>query len=107
MYLFEWESPVLPNLHASHGIDGGFYFDNTETLPMTQGLPDAKALAAKASAAWASFARSGKPAARGLVAWPEYTAAKRETMVWATPPRVEADPLQADRLLRERLTPTS
>jgi para-nitrobenzyl esterase len=107
MYLFEWESPLLPNLHASHGIDGGFYFDNTETLPMTQGLPDAKALAAKASAAWASFARSGKPTARGLIAWPQYTAAKRETMVWAATPRVEADPLQADRLLREKLTPSS
>ena len=105
MYLFEWESPVLPYLHASHGIDGGFYFDNTEALPMTQGLRDAKAIAAQASSAWASFARTGRPAARRLAAWPEYTAAKRETMVWANPPHIVSDPLRDDRLLRERLTP--
>jgi para-nitrobenzyl esterase len=105
MYLFAWESPVLPYLHASHGIDGGFYFDNTEALPMTQDNPEARAIAAKASQAWANFARTGRPAARGLPAWPQYTVAKRETMVWAAPPHVESDPMKEDRLLRERLTP--
>ncbi len=99
MYLFQWESPVLPYLHASHGIDGGFYFDNTETLPITQGNPFAKAIAARASAAWARFARTGAPGAD----WPQYDAAKRATMVWDTKPHVENDPLSADRKLRERI----
>ncbi len=102
MYLFQWESPVLPYLHASHGIDGGFYFDNIEALPMTQGNPQAQGIASKASAAWANFARSGKPVAKGLPAWPRYDTAKRATMVFDAAPHVENDPLQADRQLREK-----
>lgn len=105
MYQFEWESPVLPYLHAAHGIDGSFYFDNTEALPITQGNAGARLLAAKASGAWSSFARTGVPSARGLPAWPQYTLARRETMIWNTPPHVEADPMKADRELRQRVTP--
>jgi len=105
MYLFTWESPVLPYLRAAHGIDGSFYFDNTEFLEITRGNAEAKALATRASAAWASFARSGTPSARNLPAWPEYSVARRETMVFAGTPHVENDPLRDDRLLREKLTP--
>ena len=105
MYMFTWESPVLPYLHAAHGIDGGFYFDNTEVLPMTQGNPEALRLAGKASAAWANFARKGNPDAPALPHWPQYEAGKRETMVWAATPHIESDPLSGDRQLRERLTP--
>jgi para-nitrobenzyl esterase len=104
MYLFEWESPVLPWLHAAHGIDGSFYFDNTEALPITQGNPQARALAAKASTAWANFARNGTPTAPGLD-WPRYTAEKRETLIWAVPTRVEDNPLASDVALRDRVTP--
>ena len=102
MYLFAWESPVTPYLHSGHGIDGSFYFDNTEAIPITAGNADARLIAARASAAFASFARSGNPSTRGLV-WPQYSAAKRETMVWAAPPHVESDPLKAERELRVRL----
>jgi para-nitrobenzyl esterase len=105
MYQFEWESPVLPYLHAAHGIDGSFYFDNTEALPITRGNAEARLLAAKASGAWSSFARSGVPSARGLPAWPQYTLPQRQTMIWKAPPHVEADPMKADRELRQRLTP--
>ncbi len=104
MYLFAWESPVLPWLHACHGIDGGFYFDNTQAQPITQDNAEAQAIAAKASAAWAMFARKGRPDVPGLAAWPEYTIDKRQTMVWAAPPAIESDPLASDRKLRERLT---
>ena len=98
MYLFTWESPLLPNLQACHGMDGGFYFGNTEVLGMTKGNPDAQQLSAKGSAAWASFARSGDPG------WPEYTMEKRATMVWASKSHVEDDPMAADRLLWEKIT---
>lgn len=98
-YQFEWESPVLPHLKAAHGIDGSFYFANTEALPMTAGNPQARRLSAATSAAWAGFAR------KGTMAWPQYGLDKRQTMIWATPPRVESDPLRADREMRQRLTP--
>lgn len=103
MYLFTWETPVLPYLKAAHGIDGTFYFDNTESVEIAQGNPVARALATKASAAWANFARSGKPFAPGLPQWPEYSLEKRETMILSAQPHVESDPMQADRLLRQRL----
>ncbi|MBY0422678.1 MAG: carboxylesterase family protein, partial [Parvularculaceae bacterium] len=105
MYLFAWESPVTPSLKAAHGIDGTFYFNNIETVNIAAGNKDARALAAMTSAAWATFARDGTPKAPGLVPWPTYAPDKRETMIFAAPPRIESDPLKDDRLLRDRLTP--
>ena len=101
-YLFSWESPVLPYMHSGHGIDGSFYFDNTEAIPIATGNAGARLIAARASAAFASFARTGNPSTRAL-AWPQYSLARRETMVWNMPPRVESDPLGAERQLRTRL----
>ena len=103
MYLFEWESPVLPYLKSAHGIDGSFYFDNTEVLPITQGNPTAARLAQKTSKAWTNFAKAGKPAAPGLPKWPAYTLDKRETMILANTSRIERDPMGADRELRVKL----
>jgi para-nitrobenzyl esterase len=107
MYQFEWESPVLPHLGAAHGIDGSFYFNNTEGLEITRGFADAQALAGQVSTAWANFAKTGQPAATGLAAWPEYTVEARDTRIQAGTTRVEGDPLGADRALRERVTPSA
>jgi para-nitrobenzyl esterase len=104
MYLFTWESPVLPQLKAAHGIDGTFYFDNTESVAIAQGNPEAQALATAASSAWANFARSGTPEADGLPEWPKYSLGGRETMILSASPHIENDPLGDDRKLRERLT---
>ncbi len=103
MYLFTWESPVLPHLHAAHGIDGTFYFGNTESVTIAAGNPEAQALSAKTSAAWAHFAGAGEPAAPGLPAWPRYSLENRETMIFSAAPRVENDPMREDRLMRERM----
>jgi para-nitrobenzyl esterase len=100
MYLFTWESPVLPHLKAAHGIDGSFYFDNTDMLDITRGNAQAARLAGLASEAWASFARSGEPVAEGLTSWPRYDAERRATMILGSEPRVENDPLGEDRKLR-------
>ncbi|MEJ5977652.1 carboxylesterase family protein [Novosphingobium sp. PS1R-30] len=104
MYLFDWHSPVLPHLKAAHGIDGSFYFDNTEALPITEKNAGARLLARRASTAWANFAKTGTPAAQGLPAWPAYSADKRETMILAAEPHIENDPLGKDRELRVRTT---
>ena len=104
MYLFTWQSPLLPNLGAAHGTDGTFYFDNTESVGIAQGNPEAQALAASASAAWANFARRGRPAAEGLPRWPRYSLEQRETMILSGEPHVENDPLGADREVRAKLS---
>jgi para-nitrobenzyl esterase len=104
MYLFTWQSPLLPNLGAAHGTDGTFYFDNTESVGIAQGNPEAQALAASASAAWANFARRGRPAAEGLPRWPRYSLEQRETMILSGEPHIENDPLGADREVRAKLS---
>jgi para-nitrobenzyl esterase len=104
MYLFTWESPALPHMKSAHGIDGSFYYDNTEHVGMAKGNAVARRLGARASAAWASFARSGDPAHPSLGAWPPFTLDERATMILSGEPKVENDPMAADRLLWERLT---
>jgi para-nitrobenzyl esterase len=103
MYLFTWESPLLPAMRAGHGIDGTFYFDNTESVGIAKGNPEAKALATAVSSAWATFARTGKPAAPGLPEWPQYSLPKRDTMIFAIKSSIESDPMKADRELFQRL----
>jgi para-nitrobenzyl esterase len=99
MYWFTWQSPLMPNMASSHGIDGGFYFGNTDYLGMTKDDPVAKLLSAKASAAWANFARVGNPSTPALGAWPPYTLDKRATMILSADPHVEDGPKDADRVL--------
>lgn len=100
MYLYSWITPVLPNMGAGHASDTTFYFANTDAVGIAEKNPQAKALAAKISGAWASLARTGAPAAPGLPRWPAYTLAKRETMVFDNQSRVESDPFGKDRELR-------
>jgi para-nitrobenzyl esterase len=106
MYLFTWESPVMPTLQSCHGIDASFYFGNTEVLPMTKGNPEALQISAKGSAAWTSFARSGNPSNPTLGTWPQYTVDKRPTMIFADTPHVEDAPMDADRQLWGKITAT-
>jgi para-nitrobenzyl esterase len=104
MYLFHWESPVLPWLKSAHGIDGSFYFGNTQVLPITENQPTARVLSHRTSTAWATFAATGTPSAPGLPQWPAYTLDKRETMILEPGPHIESDPMGKDRELRVRLT---
>jgi len=103
MYLFAWESPVLPQVRAGHSIDCTFYFDNTDAVEIAKGNAGASVLAAGASAAWAGFARNGKPTTPKLPAWPPYALEKRETMILAAKSHVESDPMKEDRLLQKNL----
>lgn len=49
------------------------------------------------SAAWAQFARTGRPAADGMPEWPSYSGDKRATMLLDLECRVEADPFRGVR----------
>ena len=103
MYLFSWGSPVVPFLGSAHGIDGTFYFDNTQSVGIVEGNPEAQALARKASTAWANLARHGGPSAEGLPEWSEYSLDTRETMVLSASPQMLSDPLGDERRIWERI----
>ena len=99
VYRFDWESPAMDgHRRAMHTMELGFMFDNTIRVPGLVGTGDAnEALAATMSTAWASFARTGTPAAPGLPAWPAYSPANRKVMVFNTRPWLGDDPAGAER----------
>ncbi len=84
VYWFTWDSPILDGrLHSFHCAEMPFVFDNTDRCDhMTGGGPEARALAARISGAWAQFARTGNPNHSGLPEWPAFDAAKRSTMIF-------------------------
>lgn len=100
MYRFDWEPPVLDGfIKAAHTFEIPFVFDNTQLCAgMTGAGPDAMALAATMSTAWATFARTGKPAAPKLPAWPAYETGRRSTMVFNDESAVVSDPGARERV---------
>jgi para-nitrobenzyl esterase len=103
MYRLDWESPVAGGrLRAFHGIDQALVFNNIALSPGWTGTGAAAlGLAAKMSAAWIAFAKTGIPNVNSLPHWPAYTLAQRETMLFDDPCSVQSDP---DRLARLALT---
>jgi para-nitrobenzyl esterase len=100
MYIFAWPSPVLGGkLRSSHGMEMGFVFDNTDkTAGMNGTGADLVPLAAKMSAAWAAFARTGNPNTSALPHWPAYDATTRATMIFNDESKVVNDPGKDARL---------
>lgn len=68
---------------------------------MTQGFDRLQQipLADQMSAAWANFAKTGKPSASGLPAWPAYDTKIRPAMIFDHESRIENDPRGAQRRL--------
>jgi para-nitrobenzyl esterase len=101
-YLFKWPSPQFGGaLGACHALEIPFVWNTLDTgmsQLFTGAVDDAtRELATAMHGAWASFARSGTPSAPGLPAWPAYDEARRATMIFDTPCRVEDDPGGVDR----------
>jgi para-nitrobenzyl esterase len=94
MYLFGWESAVMPEVHALHSIDIPFWFGTTNKVPVTAGDPSSAALELQVTNALVSFASTGKPGA----AWPAYEPSRRATMFFDRDCRVEEDPGGENRL---------
>lgn len=102
VYGYYRETPVEGGrLHAPHLSDVPVVFDNTEAAEGVIGpsTPALLALASRMSAAWAAFARDGRPVAAGTPAWPAYDLARRPTLIWDVSPRVENDPRRDQRLM--------
>ncbi|MFN2537907.1 MAG: carboxylesterase/lipase family protein [Mycobacteriales bacterium] len=98
-YSFTWESV---GFGACHAADLPFTFGSFDTDGWREwvgGAPDELSRAMRE--AWASFARDGVPAAKGLPAWPEYDTARLTMQLGRTVGVVE-DPLSE---ARERCAP--
>ena len=95
-YSFTWRACGAPrDVGACHGADLPFLFGTLDRSGWGEWLGDqdqAEGLSRAVRDAWASFARTGVPAAKGLPDWPPYDG-QRLTMVLGRTVEVVADPL--------------
>lgn len=99
-YYFTWQSPVREGkLRCYHTLDIPFVLENVDNgKTMTGTGQDRYALSDKMSAAWAAFARSGAPSAKGLPHWTAYTNEQRATMIFDNDCKLVNDPFKEERL---------
>jgi para-nitrobenzyl esterase len=92
-YMLDWITPVIDGKrYVPHALDIGTIFDNVAKSESMSGTgPEAQAIADQMSESWIAFARTGDPANAKVGAWPAYTAAQRNMMVFRTTPGVEVD----------------
>lgn len=105
VYQFDWRTPVAGGRWgAHHGLDVPFVFDNAILVPDKVGTgDDAVRLAEQMSAMCIAFARTGRPATRGLPDWPVYDLSRRATMVFDAASRVVNDPRGNERRLFDQV----
>jgi para-nitrobenzyl esterase len=105
VYQFDWRTPVEGGRWgAHHGLDVPFVFDNAILVPDKVGTgDDAVRLAEQMSAMCIAFARTGRPATRGLPDWPVYDRSRRATMVFDASSRVVNDPRGNERRLFDQV----
>jgi para-nitrobenzyl esterase len=104
MYSLDWRSPAHDGrMKAHHAMDLPFVFDNTEIPDTTRDAPGAGELAARISASWIAFARTGDPSHPAIPAWPAYTSADRATMIFDAECRLAHDPDRDARLIWGRV----
>jgi para-nitrobenzyl esterase len=104
VYRFDWETPEGGGLRSPHTIEIQFVFNNIALGgELISKRADAYALARKASASWVAFARTGNPNVPELPAWPAYSSARRDTMLFNNECRVEQDPGRHGRMAMERV----
>jgi para-nitrobenzyl esterase len=102
MYSFYRRTPVATGrLFTPHASEIAFVFDTLDKAGSIVGpvTPQMQALAKNMSTAWATFARTGAPAAPGLPAWPTYDSRMRRTMILNYESHVENDPRGEQRKL--------
>jgi para-nitrobenzyl esterase len=97
---FAWSGPPADgewDRRAFHAIDLPFSFGTLDRGGWREFLragPDADQLAIIHMAAWAGFARSGRPEVEGVGAWPVYRRPDRSTVIFDSPCELRDDSLQ-------------
>ena len=84
-------------LGAPHTAEIAYVFDNLDLSTALVGEPDDddRALAGLVSSYWATFAKTGMPAADGGPDWPQWTPENRAVLVLDADTGVETDPFSA------------
>lgn len=123
-YIFTYESQrIVPGTQhkvgAAHALEIAYKFDlirpretvsgsepqQTATQTMMDTGPDSVKTAENMSQMWSTFARTGKPGAKGQPEWPAYDTVRRATMLINAECKVVDDPFGQERSLWERLEP--
>jgi para-nitrobenzyl esterase len=91
---FTWQPPLFDKrMRAFHCVDISFWFYNTDLmLTHTGGGPRPRALSAKMSGALLQFMKTGDPNGANLPAWPQYSAAHGQTMIFDDTCEAKNDP---------------
>ncbi|HRH20102.1 MAG TPA: carboxylesterase family protein, partial [Brevundimonas sp.] len=104
VYQLDWASDHDGGrLGAPHTSDIRLVFKTLEAPPWPATGPGAAAMADHMSRAFAAFARTGDPNHAGLPIWPPYDLARRQTMIFDDPPRMQDDPRGAERRFFARI----
>lgn len=97
-YQLDWATPKDGGrLGAPHASDIQLVFDNIAKPGATAIGPEAQTMADQMSEAFLAFARTGDPNCRAIPRWEPFTLARRQTMVFDVPSRLEDDPRGAER----------
>jgi para-nitrobenzyl esterase len=127
MYVFKHENPALipgtqHKMGTPHAMEITYKFynvpqpDQQSTIAGQQGAnagggsmsisrPESVKAAHNMAELWSTFARTGKPAAKGQPEWPAYTPQTRATLEIDADCKVVNDPYPLERKLWERLDP--
>jgi len=115
MYIFMHESEIMVpgtnhKLGAAHALEIPYKFNligHAESLEaggmMAIRSSEAEATAHNMSEMWSTFARTGRPAAKGQPEWPAYTTDRRATMEIDAQCKVVDDPDSVEREMWQRL----
>jgi para-nitrobenzyl esterase len=87
---------------APHASDIQLVFDNINKQGATAIGPTAQKMADIMSETFIAFARKGNPNNKLIPNWKPYAMAKRETMIFNIPPRLENDPRGEERKIFEK-----
>lgn len=109
-YVFTHESDyVIPGTNyrfrAGHALEIPYKFNNSQGGGGFQAFtkPESVKAARNMSEMWSTFARTGRPAAKGQPQWPAWTPAQRATMMLDAECKVVNDPWPLERQLWEQL----
>ena len=117
MYIFKHENPALipgtqHKMGTPHAMEISYKFNNIQANGgaggaglMSISRPESIKAAHNMSELWSTFARTGRPAAKGQPVWPPYTPERRSTMEIDAECTVVDDPYPLERGLWERLDP--